>query len=84
MATGKVQGVGYRYFVQQNAQKLTLTGWVRNCSNGSVEGEVQGNETVLNYFFERIKTEHPWARIDQLNKETVREINNENDFTIQY
>ena len=41
-ATGRVQGVGFRFFVQQNALEIGLTGWVRNMEDGSVEMEVHG------------------------------------------
>jgi acylphosphatase len=48
---GRVQGVGYRAFVEQNAYSLRLTGWVRNRWDGSVEvlaeGEHQDLETLL-------------------------------------
>ena len=41
---GKVQGVGYRYFVYRKAQVLGLKGWVRNLSNGAVEAVFEGDE----------------------------------------
>ena len=34
---GRVQGVGFRYFVEHSAQALGLRGWVRNVDDGSVE-----------------------------------------------
>ena len=77
---GHVQGIGYRYFIQQNAKRFTLTGWVRNCSNGSVEGEVQGNETALKDFFLTIQTTHPLARVDQIIREAMNKINSEKNF----
>ena len=45
--SGWVQGVGFRYFVQENAYRLKLNGWVRNRRNGTVEVEVEGNKVVL-------------------------------------
>ena len=48
---GRVQGVGFRYFVVENAQRLKLTGWVRNRWDGTVEivgeGDYQKLETLL-------------------------------------
>lgn len=49
-ATGRVQGVGYRAFAQEVADNLGLTGWVRNDSDGSVEGEVQGSPQAIEQF----------------------------------
>jgi acylphosphatase len=37
LVSGRVQGVGYRYFTQDAAEKLEMTGYVRNCEDGRVE-----------------------------------------------
>ena len=47
VVTGRVQGVGFRYFVQQNAIRLALTGWVRNQWDGSVELLAEGSHEAL-------------------------------------
>ena len=39
---GAVQGVGYREFTRRAALRLGVTGWVRNCSDGSVEALICG------------------------------------------
>ncbi|MCX8029816.1 MAG: acylphosphatase [Brevinematales bacterium] len=44
---GRVQGVGFRYFVQRNASKLGLKGWVRNVEDGSVEVLAYGDEKSI-------------------------------------
>ena len=43
--TGRVQGVGFRYFVWQHAEILGLNGWVRNRTDGSVEALVRATES---------------------------------------
>jgi acylphosphatase len=40
--SGRVQGVGFRWFVRQAADRLRLAGWVRNCPDGTVEIAVDG------------------------------------------
>lgn len=44
---GRVQGVGFRYFVLQNAMQLGLTGWVRNTWDDKVEVCVEGSRLDL-------------------------------------
>ncbi len=44
---GRVQGVGFRYRSYYAAQRFGLTGWVRNCYDGTVEMEVQGKENGI-------------------------------------
>ena len=47
VVTGRVQGVGFRWFVKAEARPLGLTGWVRNREDGAVEGEVEGREDAI-------------------------------------
>ncbi len=55
---GRVQGVGFRYYVLKSAQQLKLAGWVRNLPNGQVEVEAQGDEDSL-YQFEQLLWKGP-------------------------
>jgi len=47
---GIVHGVGYRYYAKQLADELKLTGWIKNCSDGSVESMIEGSETAIESF----------------------------------
>jgi len=44
LISGRVQGVAFRYYAQDNAQSLGVKGWVRNCWDGKVEVIVEGEE----------------------------------------
>lgn len=46
--SGRVQGVGFRWFVIQEAQERNLTGWCRNLYNGKVEVLAEGELEALN------------------------------------
>jgi acylphosphatase len=49
---GKVQGVGYRDFVRREAERRTLTGWVKNLADGRVETFAQGIQEDMDSFEE--------------------------------
>ena len=55
IVSGRVQGVGFRYFFQYNALRLDLTGSVKNLSNGNVEFYIQGDESKILIFLDRIQ-----------------------------
>jgi acylphosphatase len=52
---GGVQGVGFRYFVQEHAASLQLTGWVRNRWDGSVELVAEGDRAQLDQLLELLR-----------------------------
>ena len=45
--SGRVQGVGYRFALRDEALRLGITGWVRNCADGSVEALLQGDDEAV-------------------------------------
>lgn len=44
---GRVQGIGFRWFVRVHARRLRLSGWVANCPDGSVEIAASGDQKNL-------------------------------------
>jgi len=57
--SGRVQGVGFRYYVQRQASMLLLTGWVRNLRNGNVEVCVEGYHKELSQFIIKLRQGPP-------------------------
>lgn len=55
IVSGRVQGVGFRYFTQQQAVKLGLNGWVRNRWNGTVEVTAEGTQEQLETLLQAIR-----------------------------
>lgn len=56
LVEGRVQGVGFRYFVQVQASQLGLTGWVRNLEDGGVEILAEGEKTDILELLDRVRT----------------------------
>lgn len=54
IVNGRVQGVGFRYFVQMEADKRKLAGWVKNRDDGRVEILAEGPENALQSFVEAV------------------------------
>src|SRR5680860_1851070 len=52
--SGKVQGVGFRAFVQMQANNMALHGWVRNRAEGEVELEVEGPQASVKTFLQAL------------------------------
>jgi acylphosphatase len=52
---GTVQGVGFRYTTLSFAQQLSLTGWVKNLSDGSVEAVVEGPREKIEELLSRLR-----------------------------
>jgi tRNA pseudouridine55 synthase len=63
---GRVQGVGYRYFVKEKAQNLYLFGYVKNLEDGSVEVLAQGREENLQKLIEELKKGPYLAKVEKI------------------
>jgi acylphosphatase len=67
VVTGRVQGVGFRAAARRKALTLGLRGWVRNRSDGAVEGQVQGDdEQRINEFRVWLTKGPPMALVSRL------------------
>ena len=60
---GKVQGVGFRWTVQEHAERLSLGGLVANLSDGTVEVYAVGDKSILQQFLQAVQEEPGFAEI---------------------
>ncbi len=63
---GRVQGVGFRFFAENHANRLGLSGYVKNCADGSVEAYAIGNAAALEEFKVRLAEGPRSARVDRV------------------
>lgn len=63
---GRVQGVGYRAFVEMRATELGLSGWVRNRRDGSVEAVLQGSPEAVEAILDACRAGPPASRVARL------------------
>ena len=61
--TGKVQNVGYRYWLYKEAIEKNISGWVRNKISGEVEALVIGNDTDINNLIKLCKKGPPLSKV---------------------
>jgi acylphosphatase len=66
IVSGRVQGVGYRYWMQQEAVDLGLSGWVRNRADGSVEMVVSGEGDAIAAMISRCHTGPAGASVNDI------------------
>jgi acylphosphatase len=66
VAHGQVQGVFYRDTCRRTAAQLGVTGWVRNCLDGTVEAVVEGEPSAVDRLVDWMRDGPPYARVDRL------------------
>ena len=83
-ATGRVQGVGFRMFGQQNAMELGITGWVKNMSDGTVTMELQGTQAAIGRLEAIIREGNYFIKVQSFGLEVRDVIAMEQRFEIHY
>jgi acylphosphatase len=63
---GLVQGVGFRYHFSQQAQRLGVTGWVRNRRGGNVEAMIEGAPEAVESLLAWARLGPPGARVERV------------------
>lgn len=80
---GDVQGVGFRYEVSQVAQRLELTGWIKNLRDSTVEAEIQGEKDRIDYLLDFMNN-HKRIKVTNMNVDTIELKENESEFKTIY
>lgn len=80
---GRVQGVGFRFTIEQLARQMNLTGWARNQYDGTVEACIQGEQQQIDRLIDALKHER-FIRIDSIDEENVSFLDNEKSFGIRF
>lgn len=82
--TGRVQGVWFRRFVQEKAQELGLSGWVKNTVDGGVLVVAQGFGPELDAFTDWLYIGPPLARVTRVEKTRITGLSDFTHFEIRY
>jgi acylphosphatase len=72
--SGRVQGVGFRYFVRLAAQRRGLCGYAHNLADGRVEFLLQGNADAVAQVIELIRAGPSHARVDALKLDAAQDL----------
>lgn len=84
-ASGRVQGVGFRMYVRENASRLGIRGWVMNMSDGTVDMEVQGSSDKVDKLFEIIQAGNYFIKVTEFHMEKQNPVlPPESGFQIRY
>ncbi len=69
--SGRVQGVGFRFFAERAARELGVRGWVRNLPDGRVESIVEGEEDAVRRYLERLREGPRMGRVAEFRVDDV-------------
>jgi len=82
-SSGRVQGVGFRWFTWDAATREGLSGFVRNLPDGSVEAVVEGEHDALDRFEWKISSGPRGARVDHVDREAAPATGRFQDFSVR-
>ncbi len=83
VVVGRVQGVGFRWFVENEASKLGVAGWVRNRQDGSVEVLAAGSKSQLDSLYLVLQRGPRAARVDRVEVEEAEPTKDLKSFRIE-
>ena len=80
---GRVQGVFFRQWAVNQARNLGVSGWVRNCPDGTVEAHVMGDEDAVSKMVEAMRQGPSQARVEDMTVESI-EPEEANGFSVRH
>ena len=83
LVRGRVQGVGFRWYVEREARTLGINGWVRNTHDGCVEVLAMGSPQQLNTLLARLQAGPRAARVDAVDEAAAEPVPGLNTFRIE-
>jgi acylphosphatase len=83
LVRGRVQGVGFRWFVEREAHILGMAGWVRNNADGSVEVLAMGSRDQLLALRSRLRAGPRAARVDDVEEVETKPVAGLTSFRIE-
>ncbi|HEU4808845.1 MAG TPA: acylphosphatase [Homoserinimonas sp.] len=78
---GRVQGVGFRWSAQAEAEQLGVAGYARNLPDGTVQAEVEGPEAAVQRMLDWLRHGPPYAEVDGIDVTDVETTDRERDST---
>ena len=82
--SGRVQGVGFRYFVVQKARETGINGWVKNTVDGGVLVVAQGPEADLKTFTDYLRIGPTLSRVDRITINKIQLPTVFDNFSVKY
>jgi acylphosphatase len=83
LVRGRVQGVGFRWYVEREARTLGISGWVRNTHDGCVEVLAMGSSQQLATLLGRLQAGPRAARVDAVDEAAAEPVPGLNTFRIE-
>lgn len=81
---GRVQGVFFRDYTLREAQRLGVSGWVRNLATGSVEAEFEGEAEQVTAMLEWFSTGSPLSLVSRVEHREIAATDGDYGFEIRY
>lgn len=79
---GRVQGVGFRFFVKFNAMPLNLTGFAKNLDDGNVLAQVQGESEKIDSLIQLLYKGNGFCKVKSISHSDIDLVINETGFNI--